>query len=154
MSLTTTSGMTNPARLTRACLGMLSLCALLLSACGDNVTPALKDFTFDGQAPDSSVVMLFGISFDDPDGDLGDGRLETFINGRATSVGALPMRQLFLDEALPPDTTVGRLHFVLELSLTSQTLPESGSTFDVGVRAVDAASHTSGMLEQRVKITY
>ena len=80
----------------------LFFACLHVLACGDGVTPVLSDLAFEGQAVDSPLVLLLRVDFNDPDADLADGHLETFINKRATSAGQLPLLPLYLQSDLDP----------------------------------------------------
>jgi hypothetical protein len=127
------------------------LCALgLVSACGDPETPRLSSLHFDGQAPDSPLVLLLSIAFEDADGNLGQGDLETFINQKATSAGALDLLPIFLQSDVDPSSTEGLLHFVLELSFNEE--PQSGTSFTLGARAVDEAKNTSSTQEIKLRL--
>lgn len=133
-----------------------ALCALLvlvtlpLAACGDPQTPRLLALQFDGQAPDSPLVLLLSVAFEDEDGDLGEGGLETFINQKATSAGALELLPIFLQSDVDPSATEGVLRFVLELSFREE--PQSGTSFTLGARAVDGAQHTSSTQEIKLRL--
>jgi len=122
--------------------------------CSDGVTPALHNLVYKGQAPDSTVVLLLEVDFDDPDGDLGEGFLEVFIDGQSTSLGLLDLSPIFVRNAVDTDATSGTLAIPLELALEEDTLPPSGTTFSVGFRATDAADHTSAEVSTFLKLTY
>ena len=128
----------------------LGLGAALFAGCDDGVSPRLEALRFDGQAPDSAAVLLFTMDFEDADGDLGRGVMETYVNGRASGLGALSFEPLFLWNELPLDATEGSLEFVLELSL-SETLGEAAD-FELGVRAVDALLHSSQLQTVRLRV--
>lgn len=134
-------------------LGPLLLLPILACAgCDDGVTPALSNFTFDGPAEDSPLVLLLSVDFHDGDADLSGGSLETFIDQKPTSAGALSLTPLFLESALPLSSTDGTLQFVLELAF-GDSPPASGSTFVLGCRATDAGDHTSSTQEIKIKLT-
>lgn len=121
---------------------LVACMALLLgAACGDGMTPRITSLSFDGQAPDSDLMLLFTAAFEDDDGDLGDGFLETFVNGRPSGLGELDLRNWFLWSDLPLDATRGDVSFALELVLSD--VPEGGASFDFGARAVDGAGNAS-----------
>lgn len=126
---------------------------LALCACDDGVTPSLHDFRFDGQSPDSSSVLLLSTGFHDGDGDLVDGNMETFIDARPTSAGALPLRPIFAFSNLADTATDGRLEFVLELNVSAGEAPPAGTTFKLGIRVSDAQKHTSPTSEITLKLT-
>lgn len=127
-------------------------CLLLaLCACPDGQTPALSHLSFDGQAPDSPVVLLLSVAFEDDIGDLSDGVLDTFINQRATSAGSLDLLPIFLRSDIEPDATSGTLHFVLELSF-NDNVPDDGTTFTLGARATDSAGNASTMQEIKLRL--
>lgn len=136
--------------MSRRALGALALSAGLLGGCYDGVSPSLHDLRFDGQAPDSPVVLLFSVDFEDPNGDLGHGLLETFINGRASGLGALGLEPTFLWNELPLDATEGTLELVLELSLAEP--PSDGAEFELGVRALDSLGHVSAPATVRMRV--
>ncbi len=121
--------------------------ALAVVACDDGVSPSLHDFRFDGTAPDSNSVLLMSVGFHDGDGDLSAGSLETFINQRPTSAGALPLLPIFLRSGVPENATDGRLQFVLEINAASQGLPPSGTSFRLGIRATDVQRNSSPTAE-------
>jgi hypothetical protein len=146
----------------RALLAPFLQTALLVSAlasfagCGDGVTPALQAFAFDGQAPQSTLVLLLSFDFEDLDGDLGEGTLRTFLNGKDTSAGALPLLPSFLASGLAPTATSGTVDFVLELAFPSpeEEQPDEGATFRLGARVEDAAGHESEIRELTLRIGY
>lgn len=128
-------------------------CALTLAlslGCGDGRTPRLTSLRFDGQAPDSPLVLLLSVSFEDDDGDLGAGGLETFINQKPTSAGALELLPIFLQSDVDPEATTGVLDFVLELSFNEE--PQDGSSFTLGARAVDGARNASSTQEIKLRL--
>jgi hypothetical protein len=131
---------------------LLSPLLLALAACDDGVTPALSDFRFDGPAEDSPLVLLLSVDFHDGDGDLSDGVMETFIDDRPTSAGALSLTTLFLESGVALGSTDGTLRFVLELAFGADA-PESGASFGLGVRATDGLQHTSSTQGITLKIT-
>ncbi len=128
-----------------------ALSLLVLCACGDGRTPALTRFSLDGQAEDSPLVLLLSLDFEDDVGDLAAGRLDTFINQRATSVGSLDLLPIFLRSDVEPDALSGSLHFVLELSF-SDGPPANGTTFTLGARATDGAGNVSDMQEIKLSL--
>ena len=132
-------------------------------ACGDGHTPALANLKYEGPAPDSPLVLLLAVDFDDPDGNLatctatearGDDAcvLETFINENPTSAGPLPLLPIFVNSGVTSTATSGTLDFVLELSFTNGTTPPSGSTFTLGARARDAQKNTSPTQEIKLRL--
>ncbi len=130
---------------------------LASAACGgDGVTPRLSGLTFNGQAPDSTLVLLMSVHFEDEDGDLGDGALETFINGAATDAGPIPFLSMFVQNGVPLDATEGDLDFVLELAFDDDEAewPKTGSTFKLGTRATDIEGHTSSTEQVTLSLTY
>lgn len=136
----------------RLALPVLSLLGFVgLTGCDDGVTPQLSDFRFDGAAEDSPLVLLLSVDFHDGDGDLSGGSMETFIDQQSTSAGALDLTTLFLENDVGFGANDGTLGFVLELAFGSG-LPESGSTFTLGVRATDAAQNTSSTQEIKIKL--
>ncbi len=130
---------------------VLSLGLIGTIGCDDGVTPALSDFRFDGSAEDSALVLLLSVDFHDGDGDLSDGVLETFIDDRPTTAGALGLTALFLESGLALGVTDGTLEFVLELALDSSAVP--GGTFRIGARATDGLQHSSSTQEITLKIS-
>lgn len=100
------------------------------------------------------MVLIFQTGFSDADGDLGHGFLETYIDGNSTSLGGLPMDEIFHQNGLRYDATEGDLTFWLELSVGGDSLPESGTTFTVGVRARDEQENTSNTPEVELELTY
>jgi hypothetical protein len=135
-------------------LPVLLVLAALAAGCDDGVTPSLSNFTFHGQAEDSPLVLLLSVDFHDADGDLADGALETFIDDKPTSAGALPLLPLLLAEGLAPGATDGTVDFVLELAFGQDT-PEDGATFTLGCRASDGADppHSSATQEIKLKLS-
>ena len=121
--------------------------------CTDGETPQISDLRFDGQAVDSPLVILLSVAFNDPDGNLSDGTLQTFINGSPTSAGALPLMPIFLSSDLEPEATSGRLDFVLELSFADDP-PPAGSSFTLGARALDGDDNPSSTQEIRLQLDY
>ena len=132
---------------------LLVLPALLGLGCDDGVTPALSNFRFDGPAEDSPLVLLLSVDFHDGDGDLGQGKMETFIDQSPTSAGALELTSLFLEGDLALDATDGTLPFVLELAFGNE-VPPSGSTFTLGCRATDLAQNSSSTQEIKLALDY
>jgi hypothetical protein len=137
-------------------VGLPVVVAATLCGCGGPLE--LSNFRLDGQAPDSPLVLLLSVDFRSEQRTLGTGVLETFIEGRPTSAGRLPMPPLFLQAGLALDAPEGTLPFVLELSLGDNP-PPSGSVFRLGVRATDAGSeesppNSSATQEIRVRIAY
>jgi hypothetical protein len=132
---------------------LVVVAGLLTAACGDGRTPVLRDLRFDGQAPDSPLVILLSVGFEDPDGDLGDGHLLTLINGTPTSAGQLPLLPIFISSGVDDRATSGRLDFVLELSFADRP-PPAGSAFTLGARATDGDNNTSGTQEIRLRLDY
>ena len=126
---------------------------LALCACDDGVTPSLHDFRFDGQSPDSSSVLLLSTGFHDGDGDLVGGNMETFIDARPTSAGALELRPIFGFSDLADNATEGRLEFVLELNVAAGEAPPVGTTFRLGIRVSDAQRNTSPTSEITLRLT-
>ena len=120
----------------------------------DGVTPHVSDLRMAGQAPDSTLVMLMEADFTDPDGDLGDGNLETYIDANPTSLGGLSLRPIFIRSGLPLEAAEGTLDFVLELSVTESLLPDSGTQFSLGVVLIDLAGNASERAEVQVALTY
>lgn len=135
-------------------LGAAALCA----GCGpaDPSTPRLSALSFDGQAPDSTLVLLMSVHFEDEDGDLGRGQLETFINQTATSAGPIPLLGIFVQNDVPLDAVEGELEFVLELSFPDEESdwPAEGSTFRLGTRAIDAEGNASSTVEVALRLSY
>ena len=140
-----------PGMSARALLAWGLLGVLACVACGDDETPVLHALRYDGQAPDSELVLLFTARFSDPDGDLGEGFLETFIQGRPSGLGRLPLRPIFLWNELPLQATEGELEFHLELALASSF--DVATTFELGVRAVDDAGNASELRTVRLEVT-
>ncbi|HEY1099282.1 MAG TPA: hypothetical protein VGF99_10145, partial [Myxococcota bacterium] len=95
------------------------LAAIVAGGCSDGFTPSLHNFTYDGLAPDSSTVLLLSVDFEDPDGNLGGGLMESFLDGRPTGAGDLELAPMFSQTGLPLDAKSGDLQFVLELNLAA-----------------------------------
>lgn len=135
-------------------LALLGLSALSLFglACDadDGRTPRVEELRFDGQAPDSELVLLFTAHIVDPDGDVGDGNLQTFINRSPSALGALPLRPLFLMNEVPLDATDCEIGFALELALNGD--PQPGTRFELGVRAVDVAGNASELASVELEL--
>lgn len=118
---------------------------LVASACSDEHAPRLHDLSFAGQAPESDLVLIFTVGFEDPDGDLGRGVLETFVNERPSGLGPLSLEPIFLWSRVPLDATFGEIEFVLELSLDEA--PSDGTEFKLGVRVLDEQAHVSNVAD-------
>ena len=131
---------------------LLAACAVV-GGCDDGFSPSLSNLRYDGPARDSATVLLLSVDFHDGDGDLGRGRLGTFIDGEPTSAGALDLLPIFLRSDLAANATDGTLGFVLELSIGASP-PPSGTTFHLGVRATDVAGHASSTVEIPLTLTY
>lgn len=130
---------------------IFALPLIALCACGEERSPALSNLSFDGQAPDSPLVLLLSVDFEDDVGDLSEGGLDTFINQRATSAGALELLPIFLASDVEPDARSGTLKFVLELSFRDSA-PEDGTSFTLGARATDGARNTSSTQEIKLRL--
>ena len=126
---------------TRAALAAL-VAALTLSACGDGVTPSIQSLHYDGQAPDSPLVLLFHMVLHDDNGDLAAGSYETFLNDRATATSSQPLFPLFVDAGLATTATDGTVSFIVELALPAGAV-QHGSSVHLSVRVTDEAAHTS-----------
>ena len=139
---------------------MTSLAAT--SACGpadtctasDDGAPCLADLQFLGQGDKNPLVLRFRSGFGDADGDLGRGFLETFIDGNPTSLGGLSMADIYAENGLDYDATSGTLDVSLELTLGNDNLPESGTRFEVGMRAVDESDKQSEIKTVELEMTY
>jgi len=85
------------------------------------------------------MALQFALSFADTDGDAGAGRLDLFIQDRATS--SLPGAELFAAQAPPltPDATEGVLEFVVRLDAAVPV----GERLRVGVELVDGRDRRS-----------
>jgi hypothetical protein len=116
--------------------------------------PLLTELTFDGVAPTNPLVLLFRVGFRDSDEDLSQGTLTLIINGEPSEATAIGLQELFTATGLPLTTVAGTLEFVLEVQLTVNSLPTPGSTFDVGVQAVDGAGHESNTPTVTLQIDY
>jgi hypothetical protein len=125
---------------------------LLLAAvgCAEPGAPVVEALRYDGQAPDSTLVLLFSIDFSDDEGDLGEGKLETFINQRVAGNGIQSLRPLFLQAGERLDATSGTVPFVIELNFAGA--PERGAGFSVGVRLTDEGEQTSTTKETSLRI--
>jgi hypothetical protein len=138
--------------------GLLCCAVALAASCvvDDGVTPRLSSLSFDGQAPDSTLVLLMSVHFEDGDGDLGGGSLETFINGTATTAGPIPFLSMFVQNGVPLDATEGDLDFVLELAFDEDEAdwPKAGSSFKLGTRATDVADHVSSTEQVTLSLSY
>jgi hypothetical protein len=115
---------------------------LLLSGCGDGVTPVINSLGYDGQAPDSPLVLLFHMVLHDDNGDLAAGSYETFLNDRATASSNQALFPLFLDAGLAPTATDGPVNFIVELALPAGEV-QHGSSVHLSVRVTDESAHTS-----------
>lgn len=135
---------------------LLAACAAGCGVAADPAAPRLSELTYEGQAPDSTLVLLMSVQFADGDGDLGDGVLETFINGKATSAGPIPLSGIFVLNDVALDATEGRLEFTLELSFPDdeEARPDDGSTFRLGTRAVDVAGNESTTEQVALRLSY
>ena len=119
-------------------------------------TPLIHEFTFDGQATQNPLVLLFSLRFEDADGDLGDGDLRPLVNGRPTDEQPLAILDLMLVAGLAPDATGGTLSFELEveLDLAPASRPAAGSTFTVGAELTDGAGRESNRPSVTLRIDY
>ena len=129
---------------------LLLLTALVAMGCGGK-SPSLSNLTYDGPAPDSSLVLLLSVTFADDEGDLAGGQLDTFINQQPTSVGPLKLLPIFIGSDVDAHATDGTLDFVLELAFQDE-IPPSGSTFTLGVSVVDGAQNTSETEELKLRL--
>lgn len=122
------------------------------SACemSDGRSPEVRSVEFLGQGPDAPLVVITRITFFDPNGDLGEGTLESFVNGRPSGLGILELTPYFLFAELPLDANEGSFDFQLELNLDDDG-PES-SSFDLGFRLIDALGNTSTTRAVRLRV--
>lgn len=130
-----------------------------LSGCGlglESGAPRLSDLSFDGQAADQPLVLLFSMAFEDAEGDLGSGELRPLVNGRESEGEVLTLAEIMLASELSLAATSGVLYFSLEIDmdLAPATRPESGATFSVGVEATDGAGNHSNRPAVRLRIDY
>jgi hypothetical protein len=125
---------------------------LFLGACGDPSIPSLNDLRLEGQAPASPVVLLLIVDFADEDGDLANGTMERFIDGRPDATGASSLRPLFASSQLDPGAAEGSLEFVVELTFDFDNPPAEGTLFELGVRVQDEAGNTSNLETTRLRI--
>lgn len=124
------------------------LLGMAVSGCTDGVTPRLTDLRLDGQAPDVSSVLLFSFAFEDDDGDLGAGTLETHFNGQRTVLPPLELGPLFLASDTSLTSTAGDVAFEVELSPGDDgAWPAAGDALRFGVVVVDEADHASALRE-------
>jgi len=144
----------------RAHVSVLVAAALSLAvSCGPAVEPGaprIFDLTFDGQAPENALVLLFSLRFEDDEGDLAGGTLTPLINGHDTGEAALDLTNLLLRSRNAIDSTEGSLYFELEveMDLDPARRPEPDSTFTVGVEIVDAAGHMGNRPSVTLRIQY
>jgi hypothetical protein len=141
---TTTTTTTTTKRLS------LLVSALLFAACGDGVTPEITALNFKGQAPDAPLVVVTEVEFSDPDGDLADGFIETFVNNKPSGLGQLSLVPYFLFAEEPLNAGFGAFDFQLELNLGEDT--EDVAVFDLGFRLTDAAGHVSPTKSIRLRL--
>lgn len=137
----------------------LSLMFFSLSACGeapDPNAPWLTNLSYDGQASKNALVILLSVDFSDDDGDLSSGQLSPMINGKESSDPPLPLKSIFAESNIPLDASQGRLQFGLEIlmDLDPTYRPDSGSTFELGVKMQDAAGHDSNHPSVYMRIDY
>jgi hypothetical protein len=119
-----------------------SAACLMVAACGGpSDVPRVEELRYLGQAKDSTLVLLFEVDFSDDNGDLNEGRLETFINDRATRLSQQPLAPLLLESGISPTATTGTFDLALEIAFVDGV--EVGASFDVGTRIVDAQNHVS-----------
>jgi hypothetical protein len=126
----------------------LTLGALALVACGPppcpevateaDTAPVLTEFDVFSQLADDPWTVVFVISFEDSDGDVGVGAAEFFLNGN-TSATAVPMFDLFRQSSLPVDATSGRIAIPLRFREDVQ----DGAGVKIGVQVVDGAASRS-----------
>lgn len=124
----------------------------LAGACemSDGISPEVRQVEFLGQAPDAPLVVITRLTFFDPDGDLGEGTLETFVNSRPSGLGILELTPYFLFAEVPLDANEGSFDFQLELNLDAGG-PDS-SSFDLGFRLIDADGNTSRTRSVRLRV--
>lgn len=133
-----------------------AVCAL---ACGPALpagAPVVHALSYDGQAQQNPLVLLFSLQFEDADGDLGDGTLRPLVNGRPTEEEPLAMLDLLLTAGLALNAAAGTVTFELEveMDLDPATRPKEGSTFTVGTELTDAAGHQSNRPSVTLRIDY
>mgnify|MGYP006979899947 FL=1 len=132
-------------------LGLLGCvgCAFVVSGCHDGVSPRLIELRYDGQAPDVSAILLFTLVFEDDNGDLGEGRLETLINNGESGLDPLDLAPLFVRADIPLSSTAGELPFEVEVGVgrDPQDWPAPDTSITLGARAVDAAENVSNLAE-------
>lgn len=133
------------------CSTCASLAAVGCGLVGDPEVPALTALRYAGQAADSPLVLLIEADFEDDDGDLSSGDLETFINQQVTSAGRLSLMPIFLQSGLDVGARQGTLEFVLELSFANGP-PPVGTSFALGARVTDGAGNTSVLEEITLKL--
>lgn len=135
--------------------GLVALSALGAPGCtSDPLAPRVSALEFVGQSPHNTMVLVFDVSFEDSDADLADGTLTVFVNGRATSAGPRAMRDVFVENDLEPAVVRGKLSVSLELSWSSDAVPENGSQFELGVELIDGAGRSSGVHNQRLVLNH
>ncbi len=130
-----------------------ALAATLLAGalgCSDGVTPEVRALRFVGQAPDAPLVIVTEVEFFDPDGDLAEGFLESFVNNKPSGLGQMDLLPFFLFEEHPLNLTVGTFNFQLELNLGPEA--EDVAVFDLGIRLTDASGHVSPTKSIRLRL--
>lgn len=131
-------------------VAFLSGISFWVGGCLESEAPRIIDFRYDGQAPDSPSVLLFSLDFEDIGRDLGQGVMETFVDGRASGLGQIELAPIFRWNEIPLDAPAGSLEFVLELAI--ENVPDANRSFSVGVRLVDQLLHVSMPSEVRLSI--
>lgn len=123
---------------TQACL-ILTMIGCGVEPCSEERSegsdaPELSVFALDSQMETDPWTLIFSATFADPDGDLGTGRVEFFLNGQASDT-SVELRELFRQSGLPLNATGGRFAIPLRFSDTVT----DGAKVKLGVQLVDAA---------------
>jgi len=103
-----------------------------------DTAPRLTEFDLDSQLAGDPWTAIFALTFEDNDGDLGNGNAEFFLNG-GPGATVVPLFDLFRQSSLPLDATAGRIAVPLRFREDVQ----DGAGVKIGVQVVDLAATRS-----------
>ncbi|MEE8409793.1 MAG: hypothetical protein V3T05_09325 [Myxococcota bacterium] len=107
-------------------------------------------WVLDLQIPGDPWTVLFGIDFTDPNGDLGVGAAEFFLNA-GTNPAVQPLVDAFRQSGVSPDETRGSVWMALRFSDTM----DDGTEVSLGLQLVDGDDNRSNCysLDLRFDVT-
>lgn len=109
---------------------------------------------FLGQSAKASEIIIFEIGFDDTDGDVGAGKLLTFINQETTPFGDTSLKNTFLQSELDPKSKKGSLRIVTQIAFLSAVQPGQQSPLEIAFQLKDAKGHASNTARARLLIEF